>query len=198
MLYLTLLLAFTMLALWHEMGHYLVARLLGCQVHRVQIGFGHSLWEWKPARGTAWALGWLPLGGYTRIHGTHSGDKPTQPHGPRRHYRLHLYRWERFAVVAAGPAMNLLAAALLLAAAATLQGTTVLQELRTMAATLLHIFAQLFSDATPPPLLDGTLAGWCRTAALLSLALCFSNLLPAGKSDGARLLAILRNLPEPR
>jgi membrane-associated protease RseP (regulator of RpoE activity) len=195
-----LILLFTLLALWHEWGHYLVARAMGCQVPRVQVGFGHTLLEWRMGA-TTWAMGWLPLGGYTRIHGMHRHDKHTQPNGPRQHYRYDLRPAQRVAIALAGPAMNLLAGLLLLALAAMLRGQGAMQGVLA-APELLHVLLAAWHSAlgdapTTTPLLDGTLAGALHTAALISLVLALVNLLPLGRSDGARIVANLAGKPEP-
>jgi membrane-associated protease RseP (regulator of RpoE activity) len=195
-----LILLFTLLALWHELGHYIIARSMGCEVPRVQVGFGHTLVEWKLGA-TVWALGWMPLGGYTRIHGMHRHDKHTQPNGPRQHYRYDLHSWQRVAIALAGPAMNLLAGVALLALAGVLRGQGAVGGILA-APELLHVllaaWQALGSDVpAPTALLDGTLSGTVYTAALLSLVLTVVNLLPLGRSDGARIAANLAGKPEP-
>ena len=53
----------------HELGHYLAARWRGVHVDAFSIGFGRPLWRRTDRRGTEWRLGWLPLGGYVKLHG---------------------------------------------------------------------------------------------------------------------------------
>ena len=53
----------------HELGHYLAARWRGVYVEAFSIGFGRALAAWTDRRGTAWKIGWLPLGGYVKLHG---------------------------------------------------------------------------------------------------------------------------------
>lgn len=53
----------------HEMGHYLVARWRGVHVEAFSIGFGRALVRWTDRVGTEWKIGWLPLGGYVKLHG---------------------------------------------------------------------------------------------------------------------------------
>lgn len=53
----------------HEYGHYLAARLCGFHVEAFAIGFGQAIARWTDRHGTQWQIGWLPLGGFVRLHG---------------------------------------------------------------------------------------------------------------------------------
>src|SRR5207248_9672811 len=53
----------------HELGHYLVARWRGVHVDVFSIGFGRAITSWTDRVGTLWKVGWLPLGGYVKLHG---------------------------------------------------------------------------------------------------------------------------------
>jgi regulator of sigma E protease len=53
----------------HELGHYLAARWRGVHVETFSIGFGRALLAWRDRVGTEWKVGWVPLGGYVRLHG---------------------------------------------------------------------------------------------------------------------------------
>ena len=49
---------------FHELGHYVVARLAGVKVLRFSIGFGRVVWSRRIGRdATEWALSAVPLGG---------------------------------------------------------------------------------------------------------------------------------------
>ena len=48
---------------WHELGHYLAARILKVKVTEFQIGFGPKLFGFKDKNGTMWSLRSIPLGG---------------------------------------------------------------------------------------------------------------------------------------
>jgi regulator of sigma E protease len=58
----------------HECGHYLVARLVGCRVEAFAIGFGKPIAAWTDRAGTVWQIGWIPIGGFVRIHGFERPD----------------------------------------------------------------------------------------------------------------------------
>ncbi len=92
----------------HEYGHYLVARWVGVKVLRFSVGFGRALWSKRIGRdGTEWALGMFPLGGYVKMLDEREGDvAPEELHRSFNRQSV----WQRMAIVAAGPAANLLLA----------------------------------------------------------------------------------------
>ena len=52
------------LIIFHEFGHYLVARLCGVKVLRFSVGFGRMLWKRRlGVDQTEWAISIFPLGG---------------------------------------------------------------------------------------------------------------------------------------
>src|SRR5262245_29258469 len=56
------------LILIHELGHYLVARMLGVKVLRFSIGFGRPLVSREyGADRTQWVIAAFPLGGYVKM-----------------------------------------------------------------------------------------------------------------------------------
>jgi regulator of sigma E protease len=102
----------------HEMGHYLAARWRGVRVDAFSIGFGKPLLRWTDRVGTDWRVGWIPLGGYVKLHGQE------QPEDVPPEVRASWHPGETFhekpvgsraIVVAAGPFANFLLAVLLFA-----------------------------------------------------------------------------------
>ncbi len=94
----------------HELGHFLVARWHGVRVLTFSLGFGPKLLSMK--RGdTEYCLSLIPLGGYVKMAGENPDD---QPQGAADEF-LSKTKWQRFQVLLAGPAMNLILAVLLLA-----------------------------------------------------------------------------------
>ena len=98
----------------HEMGHYLVGRWFGVKADAFSIGFGREIAGWTDKRGTRWKIGWLPLGGYVKFAGDmNPASTPSQewlmlpPEERARTFQAKPV-WQRFLIVLAGPATNML------------------------------------------------------------------------------------------
>jgi regulator of sigma E protease len=103
-------LALGLLIVFHELGHYWVARLCGVKVLRFSIGFGKPLWKRRFVKdGTEWVLAAFPFGGYVKMVDEHEGEVAPKDI-PRAFNRQPVYR--RFAIVLAGPLANFLLAIL--------------------------------------------------------------------------------------
>jgi len=102
------LVALGVLIVFHELGHYLVARVFDVKVLRFSIGFGRALWTFRrgPDR-TEWVIAALPLGGYVKMLDEREG--PVEPHEMERAFNNKSV-WRRIAIVAAGPVANFLLA----------------------------------------------------------------------------------------
>lgn len=122
----------TIVVFFHELGHFLVARLCGVKVETFSIGFGREIVGWNDRHGTRWKLSWIPLGGYVKFVGDESAastpdrrrlaEIPPEERGGLFHFKpLH----QRAAVVAAGPFANFVLAILLFAGLFTFAGQTV-------------------------------------------------------------------------
>jgi regulator of sigma E protease len=103
--------ALGVLIVFHELGHYLVARVCGVKVLRFSVGFGMPLWRRKfGADQTEWAVSAFPLGGYVKMLDEREGTvAPEERH--RAFNRQSVLK--RFAIVLAGPVANFLLAVLL-------------------------------------------------------------------------------------
>lgn len=112
----------------HELGHYWAARLFGIKADAFSIGFGREIAGWTDRRGTRWKIGWLPLGGYVKFAGDmNAAGQPSPewlslPAAERQATFQAKPVWQRAIVVAAGPAVNFLAAILILAGFALAYG----------------------------------------------------------------------------
>ena len=62
----------TMVVFFHELGHFLVARLCGVKVLTFSIGFGPELFGFNDRHGTRWKVSAVPLGGYVKFFGDES------------------------------------------------------------------------------------------------------------------------------
>ncbi len=98
----------------HELGHFLVAKWRGIYVFCFSLGFGPKLLGFRRGE-TEYRLSLIPLGGYVRMAGQEDlPGKETEGKEipPERNY-LHKKTWEKVAVIAAGPLMNILGAFLI-------------------------------------------------------------------------------------
>ncbi|MBD5642206.1 MAG: RIP metalloprotease RseP [Desulfovibrio sp.] len=113
------------LIFFHELGHFLMARVLGIGVSTFSLGFGPKILKHKAGK-TEYALSLVPLGGYVALVGESDvGDLPAG-FTMRESFALRP-GWQRLLVIAAGPVFNILLAWLLCWGLAYGWGTPVLQ-----------------------------------------------------------------------
>lgn len=94
----------------HEYGHFWVARRNGIKVLKFSIGFGKPLFSWKDKYDTQFIVAAIPLGGYVKMVGEPGSEvDPALASQSFANKKVS----QRFAVVAAGPVVNLLFAVLL-------------------------------------------------------------------------------------
>ena len=113
---LAFLLALGPLIIFHELGHYLVARLCGVKVLRFSLGMGKVVWSRRYGRDqTEWAISALPLGGYVKFLDDRDPATAAKTDAERAREFTRQSVWRRIAIVAAGPAANFLLAIMLFA-----------------------------------------------------------------------------------
>jgi regulator of sigma E protease len=113
---LAFLLALGPLIVFHELGHYWVARLCGVKVLRFSIGMGKVVWSRRFGKDqTEWAISALPIGGYVKM--LDARDPSTAPASEDERAREFSSQnvWKRIAIIAAGPIANFILAIALLA-----------------------------------------------------------------------------------
>ncbi len=101
------------LIFFHELGHYLIAKLFRVKVEVFSLGFGKKLLKRKWGE-TEYCISLVPLGGYVKLMGDdpYKGVPPEEAHRAFATQKLH----KRFLIVAAGPIFNLILAYFLLVA----------------------------------------------------------------------------------
>jgi len=109
---LQLLAALTILVFIHELGHFLAAKAFGMRVDKFYIFFDawdKKLWSTKRG-GTEYGIGWLPLGGYVKIHGMidESLDKEQFEKEPAEDEFRSKPAWQRLIVMLAGVVFNII------------------------------------------------------------------------------------------
>jgi regulator of sigma E protease len=98
------------LIVFHELGHYLIARMSGVKVLRFSVGFGKVVFQRTDRHGTQWALAAIPLGGYVKM--LDEREAPVAPEALDQAFNRKSLG-ARSAIVAAGPLANFLLAILL-------------------------------------------------------------------------------------
>ncbi|AFG38041.1 RIP metalloprotease RseP [Spirochaeta africana] len=99
----------------HEWGHFIAARLCGVQVEAFSVGWGPVLYQ-REYRGTAYRISAIPLGGYCKMKGAESLQQAIDQKAasvPQETGSFYAASWwQRILILAAGPAVNVLAAIL--------------------------------------------------------------------------------------
>lgn len=112
------------LIFFHELGHFLVARLFGVGVERFSLGFGPRIFG-KTVGITDYRVSAIPLGGYVKMVGEEPDAEIDPADIPISFTHKHVLK--RILIVAAGPTFNLLLAVLIFFAIFAISGTYVLK-----------------------------------------------------------------------
>ncbi len=111
-------LAFSILVVLHEMGHFFPAKWFGCRVEKFYLFFNpwFSLWKKKVGE-TEYGLGWVPLGGYVKISGMvdESMDKEQMKLPPQPFEFRSKPAWQRLIIMLGGVIVNFILALVLFA-----------------------------------------------------------------------------------
>jgi regulator of sigma E protease len=114
-------LGFAVLIILHELGHFAAAKAVGMRVERFSLFFPPLLARRRRGE-TEYAIGAIPLGGYVKITGMNPAEEIPPEVAHRAYFRQPV--WKRIVVIAAGPAVNIVLAFLILAAIFWANGTT--------------------------------------------------------------------------
>ncbi len=108
------LLVFLFIVVFHEFGHFIVAKLCGIRVNKFAIGMGPVLLK-KQGRETEYSIRLLPIGGFCAMEGEDEESSDSRAFGKKS-------VWKRMAVVVAGAVMNLILGFLLILITTLLYG----------------------------------------------------------------------------
>jgi regulator of sigma E protease len=111
---------FGVLVFIHELGHYLMAKLVGVRVEVFSFGYGKRLFGFKKGE-TDYRVSLIPMGGYVKLlgEGLLEPGKELAPDD-----LMAKKRWEKFLVMVMGSVMNILLA-IVLVGAINMVGVTV-------------------------------------------------------------------------
>jgi len=122
-------LVFSVVVFFHELGHFWVARRCGVRVLVFSIGFGREIIGFNDRHGTRWKISAVPLGGYVKFFGDENAASvpdaaiiSAMSEAERRDSFFHKPVRVRAAVVAAGPIANFILAIVIFAAVFMLFG----------------------------------------------------------------------------
>ncbi|HEX4305438.1 MAG TPA: M50 family metallopeptidase [Solirubrobacterales bacterium] len=104
-------LGFCALILLHEAGHFVAAKATGMRVEGFFLFFGPTLWSFKRGE-TEYGIKSIPLGGYVKINGMNPEEEMPPGEEHRAYHRQKV--WKRIVVAAAGPAVNIVLAFVIL------------------------------------------------------------------------------------
>ena len=99
---LTFAVVISILVVVHEFGHHLMAKFFGVPVEVFSLGFGPRLLAFRRGE-TEYRLSAIPFGGYVKMAGTSPVRGEVVPNGFDSKAP-----WQRFLILLAGPAMNVL------------------------------------------------------------------------------------------
>jgi regulator of sigma E protease len=102
---------FALLVILHELGHFSAAKAVGMRVEKFSLFFPPTLFSRKVGE-TEYAIGAIPAGGYVKISGMNPDEDLPDEVRDRAYHAQPV--WKRIVVIAAGPAVNLLLAFVLL------------------------------------------------------------------------------------
>jgi regulator of sigma E protease len=106
---------FAALIILHEFGHFIAAKSVGMRVERFYLFFPPAIAKFRRGE-TEYGIGAIPLGGFVKISGMNPDEELPPEVVDRAYFRQPV--WKRIVTIAAGPAMNLLIAFVLLFALA--------------------------------------------------------------------------------
>jgi regulator of sigma E protease len=102
---------FALLVIFHELGHFTAAKAVGMRVEKFSLFFPPTLLSKKVGE-TEYAVGAIPAGGYVKISGMNPSEELPEEVRDRAYHAQPV--WKRIVVIAAGPAVNLVLAFVLL------------------------------------------------------------------------------------
>lgn len=105
------LVGFAFLVIAHEFGHFAVAKMTGMRVERFFLFFPPKLFSVRKGE-TEYGVGAIPAGGFVKITGMNPDEELPPEIAARGYYNQPV--WKRIVTIAAGPAMNVVIAFVIL------------------------------------------------------------------------------------
>jgi regulator of sigma E protease len=119
----------SLVVFFHELGHFLIARLCGVRILAFSIGFGPEIVGFNDRYGTRWKIAAIPLGGYVKFFGDDSAASTPDTQrlatmSPDEKTKSFMFQPlpKRAAIVVAGPFANFVLAIIIFAGIFMLYG----------------------------------------------------------------------------
>jgi len=114
----------TTVVFFHELGHFLVARINKVDVESFSVGFGKEIFGFFDKKGTRWKFCWIPLGGYVKfIDDSDPASKEKKLNDSINGFHTKSL-FAKSLIVSAGPIANFVLAIFIFAGLYTLNGKT--------------------------------------------------------------------------
>lgn len=98
----------SILVLIHELGHFVVARMIGVHVEEFGFGLPPRIWG-KKFRNTIYSINWLPIGGFVKLAGEDEASESLHSRKSPKSLKSYFFarsKKERAAILLAGVTMN--------------------------------------------------------------------------------------------
>lgn len=99
---LAFLILISILIVFHEFGHFIVAKIFGVKVEVFSVGFGTPIFK-KQIGETIYQVAYIPMGGYVKLYGEEEDVKDKRAFSSKA-------PWQKILIAAAGPFFNLVIA----------------------------------------------------------------------------------------
>ncbi|MEK6263342.1 MAG: RIP metalloprotease RseP [Clostridium sp.] len=109
-------LAFSLLIIIHELGHFMLAKLNGVKVHEFSLGMGPKIFGIK-GKETEYLIKAFPIGGYVKMEGENEESDDPRSFTSKT-------PWQKLSIVSAGAIMNIILAVVLFAIVGAAEGYT--------------------------------------------------------------------------
>ncbi len=163
---------FGLLIFFHELGHFILAKLVGVKVLKFSLGFGPKIIGKKIGE-TEYQISAIPLGGYVKP----LGEEPGEEISDEDKLRAFNYQpvWKRVAIVVAGPAFNLVLAFLIFTAFLGMKFPVAIPDLDSITTTVENVMedspamrAGLKGNDTIASINGESVGDWNEMAAIIS------------------------------
>jgi regulator of sigma E protease len=163
---------FGLLIFFHELGHFLLAKLVGVKVLKFSLGFGPKLISRKIGD-TEYILSALPLGGYVKPLGEEPGEELSEEEKPFAFNSQPA--WKRAAIIIAGPVFNLVLAYIIFVTFLSTGIPVVIPNLDSISPTIDTVVedspamkAGLMENDTIVAILDESIDDWTEMSEMIS------------------------------